>query len=159
MIKISINKFAGLQSSWDETGLNDQLQENETDLDNLSTGIRILLYGMIGWLALITIASVVVFVIVNIRLNQANRALDELEVGSESTVTSKRSRVIDIFSRTEPPTFYNLDREASQDGDVIKVRATDDECECVNGSPEKEPTSQEPAAASSSNTLPATEDH
>jgi len=128
----------GLQSSIEDLGLYEKMQENDSELDTLSNGIKLLLYGMIGWLGLITIASVVVFIIVNIRLNQANRALDELEVGSESTVTSKRSRVVDIFSRTDPPTFYSSDKEQSttQDADdVIKVRATDDECECVNGGP------------------------
>lgn len=142
----------GLQSSFEELGLYEKMQENDLELDTLSNGIKVLLYAMIGWLGLITIASVVVFIIVNIRLNQANRALDELEVGSESTVTSKRSRVVDIFSRTDPPTFYSSDREPSSthDADVIKVRATDDECECVNGSP----TNSGPTPSSSSATVP-----
>jgi hypothetical protein len=133
-------------------GLYEKMQENDLELDTLSNGIKILLYSMIGWLGLITIASVVVFVIVNIRLNQANRALDELEVGSESTVTSKRSRVVDIFNRTEPPTFYNSDREPSstQDGDVIKVRATDDESECVNGGPTTNHSGPTPESSTSS---------
>ena len=135
-------------------GLYEKMQENDMELDTLSNGIKILLYSMIGWLGLITIASVVVFVIVNIRLNQANRALDELEVGSESTVTSKRSRVVDIFNRTEPPTFYSSDREptSTQDAEVIKVRATDDECECVNGGPthHSEPTPETSSGGSSS---------
>lgn len=139
--------------------LYEKLQENDLELDTLSNGIKILLYGMIGWLGLITIASVVVFIIVNIRLNQANRALDELEVGSESTVTSKRSRVVDIFSRTDPPTFYSSDREPSStqgDTDVIRVRATDDECECVNGGPTNSgPTPSASSAGDSPSTVPA----
>jgi len=136
-------------------GLYEKMQENDSELDTLSNGIKILLYGMIGWLGLITIASVVVFIIVNVRLNQANRALDELEVGSESTVTSKRSRVVDIFSRMDPPTFYSPDREPStptQDADVVKVRATDDECECVNGGP----TNSGPTPVNSSSDSPST---
>jgi len=139
-------------------GLYEKMQENDAELDTLSNGIKILLYGMIGWLGLITIASVVVFIIVNVRLNQANRALDELEIGSESTVTSKRSRVVDIFSRTDPPTFYSPDREPSsptQDADVLKVRATDDECECVNGSPTNSgPTPVDSCGSPSTSTVP-----
>lgn len=116
------------------------MNQNQADLDHLNWNIDLLLYCMIAWLGLISVVAVIVFVIVNVKLTQANRALDELEVGSVSTASSKRSRILDIFTRVEPPTFYNVDREGSTcdgqpvPGNIIKLPATDDECECVNGS-------------------------
>jgi len=51
-----------------------------------------LVYGMIAWLGVITIAAVVVFVLVHLRLRRTMQSLDDAEIGSMSSGSSRTSR-------------------------------------------------------------------
>jgi hypothetical protein len=101
------------------------LKDAEQNLDKLSGGVHVLVYGMVGWLGVITIGAIVVFAVVYTRLSRAARALDDAETGSSiSSKSSKRSQCPDKFSRQfnssidrpdigSMPTLYDFDFEAS----------------------------------------------
>jgi len=128
----------GLQGSWDDTGINDELDRNTDELNEFTAGVKIFLYGMVGWLGILTVTSVIVFTVMYIRLDRTYRALEESDVCSISTASSRRSGILNIFRPTQknktPLKFYDSDHDAVQSHGTIKVAATDDECECENGS-------------------------
>jgi len=57
-----------------------------------------LVYGMIGWLAVITLAAVIVFIVIHVKLSRAASILDDEETGS--TIASKKSRGKESRSRS-----------------------------------------------------------
>jgi hypothetical protein len=78
------------------------LSDNAEDIDKLHEGVNLLVYGMIGWLTIITLAAIVVFVVVYARLSRAARALDDAEAGSTvSGATSKSSAKASKRSRSK----------------------------------------------------------
>jgi len=80
------------------------LDENEEELAELNAGIEVLLYGMVTWLSIITVASVSIFVAAWIHLNRVERYLDELEM--RSSVSSESSRLVFIASASEVATLW-----------------------------------------------------
>ena len=68
------------------------LDENEEELTKLSGGVQMLIYGMVGWLSVVTVAAVCIFVGVYIRMSRVARSLDDAETGS--SVSSKSSRFV-----------------------------------------------------------------
>ena len=152
-------------------GINQEVQSNDVEISNLHSEVNYLLYGIGAWLGTVTIASVIIFVVVNIRLSQAARALEDAEIGSESTSTapsriSNQSKIRKIFHRPKKviqPKFYESDQDttigpmSSQQGPTeIKVPGTDDECECENGNIPRRLTSENSASVHSMHTLPTT---
>jgi len=68
------------------------LDEHEEELSKLSGGVQMLIYGMVGWLGLVTVAAVCIFVGVYIRMSRVARSLDDAETGS--SISSKSSRFV-----------------------------------------------------------------
>jgi len=68
------------------------LDEHEEELTKLSGGVQMLIYGMVGWLGLVTVAAVCIFVGVYIRMSRVARSLDDAETGS--SISSKSSRSV-----------------------------------------------------------------
>jgi len=66
------------------------LAANSDDLDELNEGLGLLVYGMIGWLAIVTLAAIVVFVVVHVKLSRAAKLLADEE--AFSGVAPKKSR-------------------------------------------------------------------
>lgn len=64
------------------------LVENQEDLDELTHGINLLIYGMIGWLSFVTVITVIIFTAVTIKLSRTAHQLDEIEFGSSSSSQS-----------------------------------------------------------------------
>jgi hypothetical protein len=104
------------------------LEDNGEDIAKLHEGVNLLVYGMIGWLTIITLAAIVVFVVIYTRLSRAARELDDAEAGStsgskSSAKSSKRSRSkprpVPLSSRrlpsmappnaNSPPSFLDFD--------------------------------------------------
>jgi len=71
------------------------LDEHEEELTKLSGGVQMLIYGMVGWLGLVTVAAVCIFVGVYIRMSRVARSLDDAETGS--SISSKSSRYVQII--------------------------------------------------------------
>lgn len=71
-----------------------------------------LVYGMVGWLAAITIGAIIIFAVVYSRLSRAARALDDAETGS-STSSKSSKRADDSPDIGSIPTLYDFDFEAS----------------------------------------------
>jgi len=67
--------------------------ENDDELDKLSGGVDMLIYGMVGWLSVVTVAAVCIFVGVYVRMSRMARSLDDAETGS-SVISSKSSRSV-----------------------------------------------------------------
>jgi len=61
-------------------------------ITQLNTGVSLLIYGMFGWLSVITATAVIVFSVVQRRLTRASSALDEFEAGSVSSASSVSRR-------------------------------------------------------------------
>lgn len=57
-------------------------EDNEEDLDQLTSGINLLIYGMIGWLSFVTVLTVLVFTAITVKLSRTARQLDEIEFGN-----------------------------------------------------------------------------
>ena len=68
------------------------LAEHESELDRLSGGVQMLVYGMVGWLSVVTVAAVCIFIGVYVRMSRMARALDDAETGS--SISSKSSRSV-----------------------------------------------------------------
>jgi len=68
------------------------LDENEEELAKLDGGVQMLIYGMVGWLSIVTVAAILIFVGVYIRMSRMARSLDDAETGS--SVSSKSSRSV-----------------------------------------------------------------
>lgn len=109
--------------------------------------MKLLLYGMVGWLGLLTVVSVVSFTIMYVRLDRTYHALQEADVCSVTT-GSRRSSVLDWFKSNDGKrtslTFYDSDYDAAQNAvDVaqnsgsIGIPTTDHKSECENGSTPK----------------------
>ena len=72
-------------------GVGGGLDANDAEISDLNGSVRLLVFGMIAWLGTITVTAVAIFVVVTLRLRRASQALDDAEMGSLSTVSSKRS--------------------------------------------------------------------
>ena len=68
------------------------LDENEEELSKLSGGVEMLVYGMVGWLSVVTVTAICIFIGVYIRMSRVARSLDDAETGS--SVSSKSSRLV-----------------------------------------------------------------
>ena len=66
------------------------LDENDEELSQLSGGVEMLIYGMVGWLSVVTVAALFIFVGVYVRMSRMARSLDDAETGS--SISSKSSR-------------------------------------------------------------------
>ena len=88
------------------------LDEHDEELTKLHGGMLVLVYGMVGWLSVVTVAAVCIFVGVYVRMSRMSRFLDDAETGS--SVSSKSSRFDQMlllsmsFSATSPSTFLYL---------------------------------------------------
>jgi len=71
------------------------LAEQQLELDQLSGGVQVLVYGMVSWLSVVTVAAVCIFIGVYVHMSRIARALDDAETGS--SVSSKSSRSV-IYS-------------------------------------------------------------
>jgi len=67
------------------------LDEHDEELTKLHGGMLVLVYGMVGWLSVVTVAAVCIFVGVYVRMSRMSRSLDDAETGS--SVSSKSSRL------------------------------------------------------------------
>jgi len=74
------------------------LDENDQELSKLSGGVQMLIYGMVGWLSVVTVAAVCIFAGVYIRMSRVARSLDDAETGS--SISSKSSRFVFRVSYT-----------------------------------------------------------
>jgi len=68
------------------------LDANAEDLEVLGGGVQMLIYGMVGWLSVVTVAAVCIFIGVYVRMSRMSRSLDDAETGS--SVSSKSSRFV-----------------------------------------------------------------
>lgn len=118
-------------------------EDNAVDLDKLNEGVYFLVYGMIGWLSVITLASLIVFVVINTKLSRAASELDDAEAGPISSAArpkSARSTRLRRRKRTSPfldppgsgsmPSFIDYDFTA---GDSASIPSNDD-CQGRDGS-------------------------
>ena len=69
--------FAGLQEQFHHSGLKKKLKEDEKAINKLTAGTNMLLVGMVSWLALISVATVTVFIIVYKRLGRNSQGQDD----------------------------------------------------------------------------------
>lgn len=76
------------------------LAANSDDLDELNEGVGLLVYGMIGWLSIVTLAAIIVFVVVHVKLSRAAKLLADEE--SSTIVTAKKSKKKGSRSRSRP---------------------------------------------------------
>jgi len=90
------------------------LDENEEELTQLSGGVQMLIYGMVGWLSVVTVAAIFIFIGIYVRMSRMARSLDDAETGS--SVSSKSSRSSSSFI---------IDRVA---GEITRLVAS---CVCV----------------------------
>ena len=58
----------------------------------MNEGVGLLVYGMIGWLSIVTLAAVVVFVVVHVKLSHAASLLDDEEAFSVFAPKKKSSK-------------------------------------------------------------------
>jgi len=72
------------------------LDENDEELAKLSVGVQMLIYGMVGWLSVVTIAAICIFVVVYVRMSRMAKSLDDAETGS--SISSKSSRSVSAAS-------------------------------------------------------------
>jgi len=70
--------------------------ENEKELEQIGGGLQMLIYGMVGWLSVVTVAAICIFIGVYIRMSRVARSLDDAETGS--SVSSKSSRSVRAVS-------------------------------------------------------------
>ena len=68
------------------------LADQQLELDQLSGGVQVLVYGMVSWLSVVTVAAVCIFIGVYLHMSRIARALDDAETGS--SVSSKSSRSV-----------------------------------------------------------------
>jgi len=68
------------------------LDENEEELTQLRGGVQMLIYGMVGWLSVVTVAAVCIFIGVYVRMSRMASSLDDAEAGS--SISSKSSRSV-----------------------------------------------------------------
>ena len=74
------------------------LDENEEELSKLSSGVQMLIYGMVGWLSVVTVAAICIFIGVYLRMSRMARSLDDAETGS--SISSKSSRSVSSTTAT-----------------------------------------------------------
>jgi len=67
------------------------LDAHEEELTKLSGGVQMLIYGMVGWLSVVTVAALVIFVGVYVRMSRVARSLDDAETGSSIASADSRS--------------------------------------------------------------------
>lgn len=155
--------WTGLQSSWENSGVPNALADNTDELNELTSGVKLLLYGMVGWLGLLTVASAIIFTIMYVRLDRTYHALEESDACSMTTSGSRRSSILDEFQQNDNKKssfrFYDSDFDATQSGGTIKVPATDDDCECENGSMPKTIVTYRSAAVHHLNSVTASDSH
>lgn len=59
----------------------------------LHGGVQMLIYGMVGWLSVVTVAAVCIFIGVYVRMSRMASSLDDAETGSSISSKSSRSKV------------------------------------------------------------------
>ena len=69
--------------------LKEELTKDSDDIESIKSGVDYLLYGIGSWLALMTILSTTIFIIANLRLNKAFKALDEMDASPAAPTKSK----------------------------------------------------------------------
>jgi len=75
------------------------LDENEEELTQLSGSVRVLIYGMVGWLSVVTVAALCIFIGVYVRMSRMARSLDDAETGSSISSKSSRSVLVSPLSK------------------------------------------------------------
>lgn len=95
----------GLQDEFND--VQDDLSKDKEDIESFQLGVNQLLYGLGSWLALTTIASIVIFIVINLQLNKAARVLEDAEASEcsrSSAAPSKAStrRTKKSVSRRKP---------------------------------------------------------
>ena len=71
------------------------LDVHDEELNKLGDGLQVLIVGMVGWLSVVTVAAICIFVGVYIRMSRVARSLDDAETGS--SISSRSSRLVEIL--------------------------------------------------------------
>lgn len=105
MLYIAFILLPGLQDEFND--VQDDLSKDKEDIESFQLGVNQLLYGLGSWLALTTIASIVIFIVINLQLNKAARVLEDAEASEcsrSSAAPSKAStrRTKKSVSRRKP---------------------------------------------------------
>jgi hypothetical protein len=96
LLKTSIDFITGLQASFMAQGGGSRITDDEAKVEELSSGIDTLAIGMAGWLGLMTVASLVIFVIVWKRLGKNDKEDTDAEAGSVQSSSDARSSIVDF---------------------------------------------------------------
>ena len=61
-------------------------------MESFQSGVNMLLYGLGSWLAAATIASIIIFIVLNLQLNKAARVLEDAEASEGSRSSTEISK-------------------------------------------------------------------
>jgi hypothetical protein len=123
----------GLQAQFMAQGAGGQVIEDENKVQSLESGVNTLALGMAGWLGIMTLASIVIFVIVYKRLGRNSADVKDAETGSVQSSNDAKSSIIDFSpfpSLREAdlgttPERSCLDSDDDSLNDLPKVHTTD----------------------------------
>merc|ERR1712150_161511 len=97
-----------------------ELEKDDNEVHKFADGVSSLVKGMVGWLAVVTIATVVVFVVIYKRLGRGGESSDTLKIPADVESFDDQSSYI----RSSIINFHHIPSQLSKASSVASVHST-----------------------------------